>query len=91
MLPASKIKVAFYCFFPGGGIGQYTHELLTQLMCLESLTVSLYCPPNFEWLDKAKYETHPVLFDFVEPATHPQNEVPDGAVDKSESIPTSCD
>jgi len=62
MLPASKIKVAFYCFFPGGGIGQYTHELLTQLMCLESLTVSLYCPPNFEWLDKAKYETHPVLF-----------------------------
>ena len=54
MPPASKIKVAFYCFFPGGGIGQYTHELLTQLMCLESLTVSLYCPPNFEWLNKAK-------------------------------------
>ena len=62
MPPVSKIKVAFYCFFPRGGIGQYTHELLTQLMCLESLTVSLYCPPNFEWLNKAKYETHPVLF-----------------------------
>lgn len=62
MPPASKVKVAFYCFFPGGGIGQYTHELLSQLMCLESLSVSLYCPPNFEWLDKAKYETHPVLF-----------------------------
>jgi glycosyltransferase involved in cell wall biosynthesis len=62
MPPVSKIKVAFYCFFPGGGIGQYTHELLKRLRRLESLSVCLYCPPNFEWLDKAAYKTHPVLF-----------------------------
>lgn len=62
MTPASKIKVAFYCFFPRGGIGQYTHELLKRLMLLESLSVSLYCPPNYEWLEEAEYETHPFLF-----------------------------
>ncbi len=62
MPPVSKIKVAFYCFFPGGGIGQYTHELLKRLGGMDSLSVSLYCPPNFHWLEEATYETYPILF-----------------------------
>lgn len=62
MPPVSKIKVAFYCFFPGGGIGQYTHELLKRLNQRDSLSVSLYCPPNFVWLSEAEYETKPILF-----------------------------
>jgi glycosyltransferase involved in cell wall biosynthesis len=62
MPPVSKIKVAFYCFFPGGGIGQYTHELLKSLAQIKSVSVSLFCPPNFAWIKEAEYETHPILF-----------------------------
>lgn len=57
-----RIKVAFYSFFHGGGIGQYTHELLKSLHERPELSVQLYCPPNFYWLKDATYPVLPILF-----------------------------
>jgi glycosyltransferase involved in cell wall biosynthesis len=57
------LKIAFYCFFPGGGIGQYTHELLKRLSEMEAVHVSLFCTPDFEWISRATYEVRPILYD----------------------------
>jgi glycosyltransferase involved in cell wall biosynthesis len=46
-----------YQFFPGGGIGRYTHELASQLLHMPQLEVSVVCSPDFEWLAQARYET----------------------------------
>lgn len=62
-----KTKVAFFNFFHGGGIGQYTHELLKRLHERPELSVQLYCPPNFQWLKEANYPVRPVLFQLSSP------------------------
>jgi glycosyltransferase involved in cell wall biosynthesis len=56
------LRVLFYSFFPGGGIGRYTHELVTRLARLPGVEAELACLPNFEWLAAAKYPVWPGLF-----------------------------
>lgn len=51
----SPYKVLFYCCFPGGGIGRYTHELLQHLYGRTGVDVELACLPSFHWRDGADY------------------------------------
>lgn len=49
------IRVCFYVFFPGGGIGRYTHTLLEQMASMPELDVSAVCSPDYQWLDEDGY------------------------------------
>jgi glycosyltransferase involved in cell wall biosynthesis len=62
-----RLKVLFYQFFPGGGIGRYTHELLEELSGRPDVEVDLACLPSFEWLGKAKYPVWPHLREIGHP------------------------
>ncbi|MGC6487219.1 MAG: glycosyltransferase family 4 protein [Planctomycetota bacterium] len=59
-----KQQVTFYVFFPGGGIGKYSHEVLATLQAREAgrLDLELVCLPEFAWLPEASYPTWPGLF-----------------------------
>ena len=59
-----RSKTLFYAFFPGGGIGKYTHEVLEALSAHHAADVDfeLVCQPEFEWLDQATYPKWPRLF-----------------------------
>lgn len=62
-LPISApIKVLFYLFFPSGGIGKYTHQLLQELAGRDDLDIEVVCLPNFQWKDNPHYRTWPGLF-----------------------------
>ena len=49
------MRVLFYQFFPGGGIGRYTHELASAMTGLDGAEVHLICPPDFEHLVASRY------------------------------------
>jgi len=54
---AASIRVLFYQFFPGGGIGRYTHELATAVDQHSGVDVEVVCSPDFEHLSVAPYRT----------------------------------
>jgi glycosyltransferase involved in cell wall biosynthesis len=58
---SGRLRVLMYQFFPGGGIGRYTHELAQRLQRLPGVDLSVVCSPDFEWLTQAEYDTRPVL------------------------------
>ena len=51
-----------YLFFPAGGIGKYTHQLLEELVHYEDLDIEVVCLPDFQWRDNPYYKTWPKLF-----------------------------
>ena len=55
------MRVLLYQFFPGGGIGRYTHELASHLMIQPGIDLSVVCSPDFEWLEHAEYDVRPLL------------------------------
>lgn len=57
------LRVLFYLFFPGGGIGRYTHELLRRMCTRPDLQVELVCMPSFHWIREASYPLWPRLFE----------------------------
>ncbi len=57
-----SIKIEFYLFFPAGGIGKYTHELVTALDKYDDLEIEVACLPNFQWRDSEAYRAWPYLF-----------------------------
>lgn len=57
------LRVLFYLFFPGGGIGKYTHELLRELVKYDDLDIEVVCPPDFAWKEDSPYRTWPHVFD----------------------------
>jgi glycosyltransferase involved in cell wall biosynthesis len=56
-----KIKVGTYIFFPGGGIGRYTKDLLEEMASFKEIDVHLICSDNFEWQEINGVKVHPVL------------------------------
>jgi glycosyltransferase involved in cell wall biosynthesis len=52
-----KLKVGFYMFFPGGGIGRYTHELARCMEKRGEVDVEVICTPDFEWKNARGYRT----------------------------------
>ena len=51
----STIKVCFYQFFPGGGIGRYTNELARTLSTYPEVEVEVACTPDYFWKDEPAY------------------------------------
>jgi glycosyltransferase involved in cell wall biosynthesis len=54
---ATPIRVLFYQFFPGGGIGRYTHELASAVDLDSGVDVEVGCSPDYEHLSVASYRT----------------------------------
>ncbi len=48
-------------FFPGGGIGRYTHELACALQNEDGVTVAVIGSPDFEYRESTPYEFVPAL------------------------------
>ena len=61
------LRVAFYLFVPGGGIGRYTHEMLRHFQHQDDIDAELVCLPGFEWLGEASYHTWPELREIAHP------------------------
>ncbi len=55
-------RIIFYLFFPGGGIGKYTHQLLEQLVRHDDLEIEVACLSDYQWRDNDSYRTWPGLF-----------------------------
>lgn len=55
------MNVAFYIFFPGGGIGRYTYELLKSMYTTKQLQPQLICSPDYEWKDYESIDAKPIL------------------------------
>ncbi|MFO1092546.1 MAG: glycosyltransferase [Planctomycetaceae bacterium] len=51
----------WYLFFPGSGIGRYTHAILQQFQQVEDVEAELVCLPSYEWLQSADYRIWPGL------------------------------
>ena len=49
------IRVGAYVFFPGGGIGRYTVEVLRALGRLPDVDPELWCAPDFQWQEPDGY------------------------------------
>ena len=49
------LRVLFYQFFPGGGIGRYTHLLASELNRHSEVDVELVCSPEYHHLAEADY------------------------------------
>jgi glycosyltransferase involved in cell wall biosynthesis len=56
------IRVLFYLFFPSGGIGKYTHQLVEELVNYDDLEIEVACLPDYQWRDNEAYCTWPGLF-----------------------------
>ncbi|HEY3968503.1 MAG TPA: glycosyltransferase family 4 protein [Planctomycetaceae bacterium] len=63
----AALRVLFYLFFPGGGIGRYTHELLQQFATGDDVLTELACLPAYHWREAASYPVWPHL----RPIGHP--------------------
>ena len=61
------IRVLHYFAFPGGGIGRYVHELLSQMHTVPDLAVELACVPSYHFLGNAPYPVWPGLRDITHP------------------------
>lgn len=55
------LRVGFYVFFPGGGIGKYTHRLMEVMGKRPDIDVELICTPDYEWKESEAYSTWPGL------------------------------
>ena len=55
------LKVLFYLFFPGGGIGRYAHELLTHFNDSDEIDAELVWLPSYDWRTEADYRMTPSL------------------------------
>ena len=58
LTPASTprpIRVGAYVYFPGGGIGRYTVEVLRALGRLPDVDAELWCAPDFHWQQPEGY------------------------------------
>ncbi len=62
-----RLRVLFYLFFPGGGIGKYTHVLLSRLTRFPHLQVELACLPSYHWRAEATYQVWPGLREIGHP------------------------
>ena len=51
----------FYLFFPGSGIGRYTHELLRNMQSEPGVEAELACLPSYHWRGEATYRVWPGL------------------------------
>lgn len=51
------LRVGFYIFFPGGGIGRYTHNLMTAMGKRSGVEVEAICTPDFNWVNADGYAT----------------------------------
>jgi len=58
---ARPLRVGVYVFFPGGGIGRYTHRLMTALARHEAVAVEALCTPEYAWASAEAYATWPGL------------------------------
>lgn len=53
----ASLRVGFYVFFPGGGIGRYTHELMRAMAARANVEVEVMCTPEYEWADEEAYRS----------------------------------
>lgn len=51
------LRVGFYIFFPGGGIGRYTHRLMRAMGGCPGVEVEAICTPDYEWTHSDGYAT----------------------------------
>jgi len=51
------LRVGFYVFFPGGGIGRYTHRLMGAMGRHSRVEVEVICTPDYEWTQADGYAT----------------------------------
>lgn len=66
--PREALQVLMYFYFPGSGIGRYTHELLGRLVQFDDIRPELVCLPGFEWRTQARYPVWPHLQEISHPA-----------------------
>jgi len=45
----APLRVGFYMFFSGGGIGRYTHELMCEMNARANVQTEVICTPDYEW------------------------------------------
>ena len=64
---AVTVRVLMYMFFPGGGIGRYTHEVATELNQLPDIDLELACLREYQFLQEADYRTWPGLMRIASP------------------------
>ena len=64
-LTCKPMRVAFYLFFAGSGIGRYTHELLNTLSRSSNISTELICLPSFHWRSEAHYAIWPGLYEIA--------------------------
>ncbi|QXD16180.1 glycosyltransferase family 4 protein [Rhodocaloribacter litoris] len=63
----SRLRVGFYVFFPSGGIGRYTHELMRALGRHAGVEVEVLCSPDFEWKRDPSYRAWEGLWTLSHP------------------------
>lgn len=51
------LRVGFYIFFPGGGIGRYTHKLMESMGCRSEVEVEAICTSDYKWTHSDGYAT----------------------------------
>ena len=51
------LRVGFYIFFPGGGIGRYTHKLMQKMGQRPEVEVEAICTPDYKWAHSDGYAT----------------------------------
>ncbi len=51
----NTLHIGFYVFFPAGGIGRYTHELMKAMGSLPQAKVELICSPDYHWKESDSY------------------------------------
>ena len=51
------LRVGFYMFFPGGGIGRYTHKLMETMGARSGVEVEVICTPDYKWAHSDGYAT----------------------------------
>ncbi len=51
------LRVGFYVFFPGGGIGRYTHHLMESMGQRPDVEVEVICTPDYQWAHSDGYAT----------------------------------
>ena len=51
------LRVGFYIFFPGGGIGRYTHHLMKTMGQRSGVEVEAICTPDYKWAHADEYAT----------------------------------
>ena len=56
------VRVLAYYSLPGGGIGKYSHHLLSELARDPALELELLAQPDFVWREQATYAVRPELF-----------------------------